>query len=116
MIDALPDPDIPDSYYAEYDPEAGWQGQGEAGSEFGGSEAYADPGSVAPSNMEDWGEEGTDLGDGEGEGEEGDVFGDEEEEDGEGEGYDECVYILRKTWLTACPGSWQRRFKNKWTQ
>ena len=85
MIDAHPVPDIPDSYYAEYDPDASWEGQGEGGSEFGGSEAYGDAGSAAQLNAEEWGEEGTDAGIGDGEGEEGDVFGDEEE-DGDGDG------------------------------
>lgn len=34
------------------------------GSEFGGSEMYDDPGSVAASQMEDWGEDGGEGGDG----------------------------------------------------
>ena len=76
---------MPDSYYADYDPESGWQHHGETGSEFGGSEMYNDPGSVAPSAAENWAEEGTEFG----EGEEGDVFGDEDELDK----YVDCAFL-----------------------
>lgn len=83
MIDAHPDPDVPDSYYIEYDPDAVWQQQ-DAGSEFGESEMYDDPGSVQPGESEwaegegDWGEEG--------EGGEDDGEGDEQEEGEMGDG------------------------------
>ncbi|KAK8850423.1 hypothetical protein IAR55_004341 [Kwoniella newhampshirensis] len=80
LIDAHPDPEIADEYYINYDPEAMWQQHGEDGSEFGGSEMYEDPGSVA----QDWGEGGdeygTDMGDEGGEGE----YEDDEGEDGDG--------------------------------
>lgn len=80
MIDAHYDPDIPDSYYAEYDPNAQWAHH-EAGSEYGGSEMYEDPGSVAMSAAEDWeGGEG-DYGEA-GEGDGSYAYGDD---DGEGE-------------------------------
>ncbi|WVR08504.1 hypothetical protein IAU60_005559 [Kwoniella sp. DSM 27419] len=88
LIDAHPDPEIPDQWYIDYDPDAVWHHHNGSGSEFGGSEMYDDPGSVAASQMEDWGdgegEYGTEYGDegGEGEGEE----GDEGEEGEEGEG------------------------------
>ena len=89
LIDAHPDPDKPDSYYTEYDPDAGWHNHGEVGSEFGGSEAYEDPGSVAPSNTEEWGDEGTEAGYMEGERDAGDILeGDDEVGDGD---FDACV-------------------------
>ena len=91
LIEAHPDPDKPDSYYADYDPDAGWHDHGEIGSEFGGSEAYEDPGSVAPSNTEEWGEEGTEGGDMEGERDDGDML-DDDEELGDG-GFD--AYVCR---------------------
>ncbi|TYJ55259.1 hypothetical protein B9479_004089 [Cryptococcus floricola] len=75
LLDAHPDPEIDDQYYIDYNPNGPWQGSeyGEQGSEYGGSQMYDDPGSVAPSQMEDWGEGGTDWGTevGEGEGESG---------------------------------------------
>lgn len=110
MIDAHPDPEIPDSYYAEYDPNAGWQGNG--GSEFGGSEAYEDPGSVAPSGAEEWGEEGMDVGDDEGEGGE----EEEEEDDGEGDGgLDEYVSPFYAEYqANEAAGSWQQRSWSRW--
>ena len=85
LIDAHPDPDVADSYYVNYDPDAQWQHQGYGGSEFGESEMYDDPGSVAPSAADDWGngQYGTD-GDGQ-------DFGDEDEDRDEEDGFDEWV-------------------------
>ncbi len=51
---------------------------------------YDDPGSVTQSGVEEWGEGGTDVGEGENEGDEEDTFG---EEEGEG-GLDELVLLL----------------------
>jgi len=82
LIDVHPDPEISDQYYVEYDPNAHWYNHGASGSEFGGSEMYDDPGSVAPSHMDDWGDGEGDYGeDGEGDEDEGDE-GDEGDEDG----------------------------------
>jgi hypothetical protein len=68
LIDAL-DPDIPDSYYADYDPNAPWQAF-QASEEGEGS--YGDPGSVMPSEGQ-WGEgEEMEEGDEDAEGEEDD--------------------------------------------
>src|SRR5690349_7226144 len=98
MIDMHPDPDVPDSYYIDYDPNAPWQNGGpEEGSDFGGSEMYEDPGSVLPLGTDDWGEEGGDyqgdLGEEGGEGDE--EEGEEEEgEEEEGDGFDECVGVV----------------------
>ena len=80
LIDAHPDPDISDSYYIDYDPEASWQREY---SEFGESEAYEDPGSVAPSNPDEhWTDrEGSFVTD---TGESADFEG-----QGDGDGYDE---------------------------
>lgn len=80
------DPDAPDSYYIDYDPDAVWYQQDGNESEFGGSEMYEDPGSAVPQS--DWdGEAGYyDDPDGEGEFAEGDG---EEQEDEEEEVYDE---------------------------
>ena len=80
LIDALPDPEAPDSMYVDYDPAVGWthlrQQHDEYGSEIGdGSEYYDDPGSVARSQL-DWE-------DAEGEGEyDDDVDGEGDEGDG----------------------------------
>lgn len=76
-----PDPDAPDSAYADYDPTVGWQFP-DAASEYGGSEMYDDPGSAMPSDMPDY--------DGE-EGEEGDE-GEYDDEDGD-DGFDELVCL-----------------------
>src|SRR5689334_22010623 len=118
MIDMHPDPDVPDSYYIDYDPNVPWQNGGpEEGSDFGGgSEMYEDPGSALPQGTEDWGEEGGDyqgdLGEdgGEGDGDE----GEEDEEEEEGDGFDECVVPSaareRKSMvLILVPGSSPRR-------
>lgn len=93
LIDVHQDPDIDDQYYIDYDPNGTWQNynQGDMGSEYGGSEMYDDPGSVAPSQMEDWGEGGTDWGtemgdDGEGDYERG------EEDDGDDGTLDQYVF------------------------
>jgi transcription initiation factor TFIID subunit 7 len=49
LIDVNPGVDVPDSYYIDYDPDAVWYSNADGeGSEFGGSEMYDDPGSVAP--------------------------------------------------------------------
>lgn len=49
LIDINPGVDVPDSYYINYDPDAVWyQNEDAEGSEFGGSEAYEDPGSAVP--------------------------------------------------------------------
>lgn len=84
LIDVHQDPDIDDQYYIDYDPNGTWQNynQGDMGSEYGGSEMYDDPGSVAPSQMEDWGEGGTDWGTEMGDEGEGD-YEREEEDDGD---------------------------------
>jgi transcription initiation factor TFIID subunit 7 len=91
MIDAHPDPDIPDSYYIDYDPNAEWHHTEHEGSEFGGLEMYDDPGSALPPGTEDWGEEGGEyggeMGEDGGEGEE----GEDEDEEEEGDEFDECV-------------------------
>lgn len=82
LIDAHPDPEVPDSYYIEYDPSqphTWYQGdQDPGGSEFGdGGGAYDDPGSVQTGAEGDWGEGG-------------DYGGEGEDDDGEGEeDYDE---------------------------
>lgn len=74
------DPDAPDQYYIDYDPDAVWYQQDGNESEFGGSEMYEDPGSAVPQG--DWdGEPGYYDGQNE-EGEYG-------EEDGEGEEVDD---------------------------
>jgi transcription initiation factor TFIID subunit 7 len=84
LIDTSTDPDAPDSYYIEYDPDAVWYQQDGNGSEYGGSEMYEDPGSAAPQS--DWDGEQAYYDDQTGE----DDYGEGDEEDGEeGEVYDE---------------------------
>lgn len=78
------DPDAPDSYYIDYDPDAVWFQQDGNESEFGGSEMYEDPGSAVPQS--DWdGEQGY-YDEQTGEGDYGDEDAEGEEED---EVYDE---------------------------
>jgi transcription initiation factor TFIID subunit 7 len=86
LLDAHPDPNVPDQYYIDYDPNAPWPAYPEEGDEYGG---YDDPGSAAPGQEQEyWGEDGQGEGDGEGEGEgdgqEGD-YGEYAEGDGQGE-------------------------------
>lgn len=85
LVDANPDPDVSDQYYIDYDPHAYWQQQDGGASEFGGSEMYDDPGSVAPS-MGEWAEGEGDYAEGDGEGEPYDG------EDLDGEGEDEEAF------------------------
>ena len=70
MIDAAPFGDMPDQYYAEYDPAVGHA----AGYSYGEEGEYGDPGSVA--HTEDWqeGDEGYDEGEYDEEFEEGEEF------------------------------------------
>lgn len=93
MINVHQDPDIDDQYYIDYDPNGTWQNynQGDMGSEYGGSEMYDDPGSVAPSQMEDWGEGGTDWGTEMGDEGEGDYERGEEDYGDDGT-LDQCVF------------------------
>ncbi|ORY29634.1 TAFII55 protein conserved region-domain-containing protein [Naematelia encephala] len=71
LLDIHPDPDVPDEFYINYDPNAVDEyGEGEYGSEYGGSEMYDDPGSVTASQMDydegQYAEDGEEDGDGEG--------------------------------------------------
>lgn len=81
LIDVNVDPDVPDSYYIDYDPDAVWYRQEANESEVDGSEVYEDPGSVA--QQSDWDGESAFYDDQEGAG---DYDVDEEDEE---EVYDE---------------------------
>lgn len=81
LIDVNVDPDVPDSYYISYDPDAIWDTQEGNESEFDGSEIYEDPGSVVPQS--DWDGESGFYDDQEGLGEY------SVDDDEEGEVYDE---------------------------
>lgn len=93
LIDVHQDADIDDQYYIDYDPNGTWQhyNEGDMGSEYGGSEMYDDPGSVAPSQMEDWGEGGTDWGTEMGDEGEGDYERGEEDYGDDGT-LDQCAF------------------------
>lgn len=74
-MEAHQDPEIPDEYYINYDPNNPYGAWNVHGSEAGDSEFYEDPGSVAPT--EGW----TEGEDGYGEGEYDDEFEEGEEFD-----------------------------------
>lgn len=113
LIDAHPDPDIPDSYYIEYDPNAPWQ-QYPEDSEFGDQEGYEDPGSAAPGQEgEYWDEQGGEYGYEGGEGGEEEGYGEGDDDDGEtdGGGYDQSVLhvLILVENRTDSEGNWRLR-------